>query len=106
MTEVIKLERTADFEETRGVAVSVGPMVIETPHGQVMVLDAPGLTTTKIERPGVPTSIALIVYDPEPVPDLGNLGTALLAQLDPEIARAIAASLLRLANEIDGRKPS
>lgn len=99
MADSLKPGRTDTFEESRGVAMALGDIVIETPHGRVLCTDAPGLTTLFIEHsdPGA-SRIAIVAYTPPETE--GGTGTAMIAQLDDEVARTIAASLLRLADRI------
>ena len=89
---------TDTHESLRGKAVALGCFDVQTPQGPVHFHDAPGFITTLIERVGVPTSIGLFVYQP------GEVGR--VVQFDADGARSAAASLLRLADKVEPRKPS
>lgn len=97
--EPIKPRKTTTAESSRGEATRLGCLDVMTPQGPVHFHDAPGFMTTTIERPGVATSIGVLSYDPED-------GRGLVCQLDGDGARTMAASLLRLADEIDPRRPN
>jgi ABC-type amino acid transport substrate-binding protein len=97
--EPIQPRKTGTAESTRGEATKLGCIDVVTPQGPVHFHDAPGFMTTVIERPGVATSIGVLSYDPA-------AGQGMVVQLDGDSARTMAASLLRLADEIDPRRPN
>lgn len=90
-----KLETAESFGDE---ATALGCMDIQTPQGVVHSHDGPGFMTMLVERPGLPTAIGFFVYDPA-------VGQGLTAQLPPNVARSVAASLLRMADRVDPRKP-
>lgn len=94
----IKPVPTATAESTRGEATKLGRLDVMTPQGPVHFHDAPGFMTTVIERPGIAKTIGVMSYEPGPP------GHGLVTQLDGDAARQMAASLLRLADEIDPRR--
>lgn len=104
MTKIIEPTGAPPHQCTRGEAVPIGPHLVRFKEGVVCIDDAPGVTTTMVERDGMPPSIGLIVYDPGPG-DEGH-GIGFIAQLPATIAREIAASLIRLAGKLDGGKLS
>lgn len=106
MTEkVFKMDRTPEFEETRGVAFRLGEHLIETPHGVVRMTDAPGYSTLLLDA-GKPedSAIGFLLY--RPAAEKGDVGVGLISQMNATQARTIAASLLRLAAKIDPSKPN
>lgn len=105
MSKPIKPIPAPAHQRTRGEAVPIGDHLVELPQGLCCIMDAPGITTTLVERPGIPPMIGLIVYDPEQDDALDH-GFGYIAQLDATIAREIAASLLRLAAQLDGGRLS
>ena len=105
MSDVIVPKAAPLHQRTRGTCVPIGPHVVAMSMGEVLIDDAPGITTTLVERENVPPSIGLIVYDPHPGA-AGGHGFGLIAQLEPAIAREIGASLIGLANQLDPVKPS
>lgn len=100
--EVLKPERSATFEDMHGTATCLGGQRIETSHGTVEIVDAPGILTMLAINP-VPADsrVCILVYGPgEPA------GVGMIAQLDPGNARTVDASLLRLADQLDPMRPS
>lgn len=95
--EPIKPRPTATAVSSRSEATKLGCLNVLTPQGPVHFHDAPGFMTTVIERPGIQPTVGVMLYDPEP-------GHGLVSQFDGEHARQMAASLLRLADEIDPRR--
>lgn len=105
-SEVVTPMRTPEFQELRGAATALGNPIIATPQGKVRAYDAPGFTTMLGEREVMSKSmILLMVYNPNMrEADEAAIGTGMVVQLPPDSARSIAASLLRLADRIDGGK--
>lgn len=99
--DAYKPERTADYEASRGCAVRLGEQLIQTAQGPVRMADAPGITTMLVSHAKDPewSSVGVLVYDPD-----ATIG--MVCQLDATAARTIAASLLRLAAELDTGKPN
>jgi hypothetical protein len=76
-----------------------GGIEIETVRGPVRVVDAPGLTSLAFDRDEA-SSIGLMIY--EPSHERGGVGVGMIVQMGPATARNFAASLVHLANRIDG----
>ncbi len=100
--EPIQPELTDTYEQTRGVACSLGGTTVMTPKGPVRILDAPGITTLFVKHPGdaAMNRVGVLLYTTEPS------GLGMIGQLDADTARTTAASLLRLADELDPGKPN
>lgn len=90
--------RTDTYEQTFGVAAKIGG-TMQTPHGEIDVVDAPGLSSLLVVHPTDPSQsrIGLLLYDPE-------IRTGMIGQLDADTARTFAASFLRLADQLEPRK--
>lgn len=98
MGEPLKPRPTGTSENMRGVAVPLGCRDVETPQGVVHFHDAPGFMTWLVERQDIESTVGIALYDPDD-------GRGLVSQHTAESARSIAASLLRLADQIDPREP-
>ena len=92
-------------EHLHGDAVRLGTMQVTTPRGPIWTNDAPGVMTTIIDAPGGYRRVGVLVYDPETVPGQ-PYGIGMIHQLDGDGARSMAASLCRLADLTDQRKPN
>ena len=99
MTDTIKMHKLPGYSSHRETAEPIGQVLLETSYGPVMAVEAPGITTMMIEGGGKPSTIAVLVYMPQHSADPGM---GLIVQVGPEAARNLAASLLHLANAIDG----
>lgn len=76
----------------------LGGVQIQTPRGPVLLADAPGFTTIRVNHDDAP-SIAVMVYDP---PAAGEEhGTGYIVQMTPEQARHAGASMIHLANLVE-----
>lgn len=93
--ETIQIEKTKTYQRTNDRLGTLGPVIMETPRGPVHVEDAPGFLTLEVDKGGVPHSIALLVYEPLP-----GKGEGLIVQMTADNARAVAASLLLMADRI------
>lgn len=93
------------FTSTRGKARRIGERIIRTTHGDIVATDAPGMTTMEVSWPNDPdvNRVGVFLYAPG---DDGALGRGLIAQLEPDQARSIAGSLVKLANLLDQKKPN
>jgi hypothetical protein len=99
MGDAQKIGKTDTYETIRGEATKVG-CLMSTPHGEVDVLDAPGFSTLLIKHEDNAMSrVGMLVYDPD-------IRTGMIAQLDADAARTVAASLMRLANQLDEMRPN
>lgn len=78
---------------------SLGCLDVQTPKGLIHVHDAPGSMTTMVTHPDGERSVGVLLYDPEVPP--GKV-QGIISQMSPGSARVMAASLVSLANEIDG----
>lgn len=85
--------RTVDDQVT-----PVGDVTLVTVRGVVDAEEVPGAMSTKIQTTNDET-VGLALYIP-PLAE-GLHGRGMFVQLRPEFARNMAASLLRMANEID-----
>lgn len=97
--DLIKPEKLPGFAQLNSSLPPLGPCAIVTARGTVQVEEVPGLTTLIINRAAGASSVALLVY--RPAEDSSQIGAGVLTQLDANSARNIAASLLKLANDID-----
>jgi hypothetical protein len=95
------ITKTDTYEQTRGVADKLGCMDVETPKGICHIHDAPGVLTVEISGDGRVPSVGIMLYDPEPQTVSGK-GVGFISQLDAGSARNVAASLLRMADRLDG----
>jgi hypothetical protein len=91
------MERTATHETSRGTATSIAGL-IETPHGPMECVDAPGFVTMLIINPedSAQSRVGFLLYEPE-------FKMGMVAQMDADQARMVAASFLRLADELSPR---
>lgn len=98
--ETVVIEKTKTYQRTNDRLGTLGPCIWETPRGPVHVEDAPGFMSLEVDRNGEPHSIALLVYEPLP-----GKGTGLVVQLSADSARAVAASLMMMADRLEPVKP-
>lgn len=95
--DVVEPRRHPDCEDTRCVSLHLGGKTLRTPHGDVEVVDAPGFSTLLVMASDPSWSrVGALVYDPE-------TRKGMIVQFDPASARASAASLLRLADQLEPR---
>jgi hypothetical protein len=88
-----------------GVSVPFKPFVMNTTRGPVLVEDAPGgmVGVMDSKNPDL-RRVVFVTYHP---PKEGKkMGTGEAHQMDADATRAMAASLLRMADRIDPRKPN
>lgn len=79
------------------------PTVFNTGRGPVLATDWPGICSIGMVRDGVEKStVAVMIYDPKPFLGFGGPGTAALSQMTAEQARNFGASLIELADQMDG----
>lgn len=89
------------YSSTTSSHARVGCMNVQFDRGVCHIHDAPGVSTLMVaDREGKPVSVGLVAYDCEP--DSSGKGFGLLGQLDADGARAFAASLCKLADQLDG----
>lgn len=90
-----------NLHDVHSSAKKVGCLDIVVPRGPLHLCEVPGLLTTAVYANGndkPATSVGVIAYrDPRP----SGQGHGYLAQLDANAAREIAASLLKLADQVD-----
>lgn len=93
-------------DDARSIGSSVkgvGCQDVNLPRGPVHFCEAPGFLTSTVHADGddqPATAVAVLVYDPVPLPGRDR-GRGLLAQMDAAAAREVAASLMRLADQLD-----
>lgn len=92
----IVVEKTKTYQQTSSRFRRVGPVKMVTPRGEVHVEDVPGFTTLQIDHDGKPYSIAVLVYEPEP-----GRGQGMIVQMGADSARAVAGSLMMLADRLE-----
>lgn len=96
MSEPMKPARSPHCITTRCNIAPIGPVDIVTPSGPVRAHDAPGLIALTVTT-DAQTVIAVLAYDPTP-----DIAHGLLAQMDPATARNFGATLLALADALEG----
>jgi len=102
---VITPQKLDTFEQHVGTAGRLGGVEIQTIRGPVFAVDAPGYSTMLLSFKDQPEQSRAMLLLYEPGRD-GSKGAGMMAQLDADQARTVAASLLRLAALIDTRKPN
>jgi hypothetical protein len=102
---ILRPERAADCEDVYGIVSYVAPTYIDTPRGRCELINAPGMLTLRLigtdpreRRAGI------VLYSPAIEGEPHGIG--MIHTMDAEGARAAAAGLVRMANELDGRKPN
>lgn len=100
MPNTIKLEKTDTFQSIGDSIEPFGDCQIVTVRGLISAAEVPGYTTILVERDGGPASVMVMLYHPPC--DGADLGTGLITQLSASSARQVGASLIDLANRIDG----
>lgn len=100
--EIIEPKKTNTYQSVREQLEPLGDMVVQTPHGAVMCREVAGFTTLFFMREGQPATMMLMVFDPPVVP--GGTGQAMGIQISASTARSLGASLIELANNIDGER--
>lgn len=96
MVDRIEIEKTRTYQQTNTAFEPVGPITFTTPRGDVFVEDAPGFLSLQIDQDDKPYSIAILVYEPLP-----GRGEGLIVQMDANGARAVAGSLMMLADRLE-----
>lgn len=94
--DVMRLEKTRTYQRTNCSFEKIGPVFMKTPRGDVRVEDAPGFLSMEIMRGDEIVSVGIMVYEPKP-----GKGEGLLVQLSADNARAVAASLMMIADKIE-----
>ena len=90
----MKIEKASTYIRADTKFARIGPIEMETPRGNCITHDAPGLTSLEVRgEDGRIISAAVMVYEPEP-----GHGIGFIAQMNADTARAFAASLLRIAD--------
>jgi hypothetical protein len=94
--------KTADFETSRGeTSIQFEGRTVEVARGPVRLSDAPGLTSVTIDHADPAKSrVGVIVYRPARAGE--ELGAGMIGQMEASVARNFGASLLRLADKLDG----
>lgn len=94
----MEIEKTPTYQETNDQIAPIGPMSMVTRKGIITAYDAPGITSLEIRNEdGSVRSAAIVVYDPSP-----EVGAGLIVQMSADSARRFGASLIGIANLIDG----
>jgi hypothetical protein len=99
VSEIMHLNKLDGYMAVTCAFPPLGGVQIQTSRGPVLVADAAGFTTIRVNHDDSP-SIAVLVYDP--APDAEQTGTGYIVQMTPEQARHAGASLIHLANLADG----
>jgi hypothetical protein len=94
--ETVQIEKTKTYLRTSSNLGALEPVTMQTPRGPVHVEEAPGILTLEIDRAGAPHSIGVLVYEPLP-----GRGCGLIGQMDAKAARAVAASLMLMADRLE-----
>lgn len=102
MKKIVTVEPLDDEEHLELKARALGCLNVATHQGPVHCHDAPGVMTLEVTREDGSESVAILLYRGPESED--SFGVGLIVQLDPETTRVLAASLLRLANRLDGGK--
>lgn len=99
MTDRIKIDKTEHCLSRNDSITPLGGVEYQTPRGPVYAVDVPGYLNLEVVREDG-SSIAIMLYHP---PCEGQeLGAAFITQMSAENARLIGASLIELANKVDG----
>ncbi|SKB32836.1 hypothetical protein [Sphingopyxis flava] len=100
----LKPQPTPEYQELSNTASRFGPRLVQMPQGVVLIEDAPGFTTALVDHPEPSQRrVAVIVYDPD---NDGGVGRGFISQLPADSARVLAASLMRLAAQLDPGAPN
>lgn len=94
----MKIEKTKTYQAVDDRFAPLGPLRMETPRGACIAHDVPGFLTMEIrDADGVEIiSAAVMLYEPEP-----GHGIGFISQLSAKNARAVAASLMAIADKIE-----
>lgn len=95
MSDPIKLEKTEHYQRTNCRIPPIGPCVIVTPRGSIQVEEVPGFLTIEVSRSKSPNSVVVMLYDP-------GSKAGLIVQMTADNALNAGASMIALANRIDG----
>lgn len=99
MAENLKLEQMPTGAKLQYTCTPIGPLTIATARGVIEAAEVPGCSTIEMRDPnGAPLTIMLFLYDPE-------TGSGMFNQMSAEMARHMGASLIHLANRLDGQEP-
>jgi hypothetical protein len=100
--EPIQMDNRGLTETTAKPVPRIGCHDVITPHGVVHYCEADGMMTSAVQGHGdhkPPTSVGMMLaLDPNEVKPVGQ---GLLFQMDPGTARATAASLIKLAYQVE-----
>lgn len=99
MRDPIQLEKTEFYQRTDCSITPIGPCLIVTARGTIVVQEVPGFLTIDVSRNGAPASVAVMVYSPSPVD--GEYGDGLIVQMDAKSARSAGYSLVALAETLE-----
>lgn len=99
--DIIRPEQSGTFEAWVGSASAIGAQIIETVRGLVLMVDAPG-TATLVAQHDDPADSRVLYLLYQPPGDGEDVGRGFVAQYKANEARTVAASLLRLADLLDG----
>lgn len=99
--QIIPLEKTETYQRTNCSFAPVGPGTMMTPRGEVYIEDVPGFLSMEIMRDGKVQSVGILVYEPKP-----GKGEGMLVQFSADNARAVAASLMMIADKIEAMEPN
>lgn len=93
--EPMRLEKLRTFERLESRIAPLGSVTMITPRGEVLVEEMPGFLTLELCFNGHPGSIGIMVYEPAP-----GRAKGMLVQINANQARAIAGSLMELADRL------
>lgn len=93
----MKTQHLPGFMQGTHESTRIGSIKVDTPRGTIEAIEIPGLTSIMVERDNGDRSIVMLSYDPEH-------SAGVFVQLSPDLARNMGASLLHLANLVDGGK--
>lgn len=103
MIDTVNLHPTENSISEGSDIPPMAPTIFNTGRGPVLAMDWPGICSIGMMREGSETStVAVMIYDPRPVLGHEGPGTAALSQMTAEQARNFGASLIELADQIDG----
>lgn len=94
----MKIEPLEGAQRMEGSAGRLGPVMLQTDRGLVRAEDAPGFMTLLVIKDDGSPAISVLTFMPPVNPS--EVGSGMMVQLTPDFARAMGASLLKLANEV------
>jgi len=100
MADKIIPEPLPTYERSQGEAIPFGACTVVMPRGDIEAVDAPGYTTLLVTHSDPAFNrIAFLLYAPGQ--DTRTPGKGMIAQMTADQARNIAASLVRLAEQLE-----